>query len=131
MPRLHVDVGQTVAVDTAFAGLLQVDTPAASDTWVLSVVSIQTVGNLLRYGFAHPAGPLRNREPGLLAGASGRPCRLIEGDATTVIPIGCMTAQDATVSVHVRHFPAPLWKAGPGRGGAPRGIRPRLAGDSR
>ena len=50
--KLHVDVGQTVAVDTALAGLLQVDTPAASDTWVLSVVSIQTVGDLLKYGFS-------------------------------------------------------------------------------
>ena len=50
--KLHVDIGETVAVDTAFAGLLQVDTPAASDTWVLSVVTIQTAGDLLRYSFA-------------------------------------------------------------------------------
>ena len=50
--KIHVDVGQTVAMDTAFAGLLQVDTPAAADTWVLSVVTIQTAGNLLRYGFS-------------------------------------------------------------------------------
>ena len=49
--KIHVDVGQTVAVDTTFAGLLQVDTPAEGDTWVLSVVSIQTAGNLLKYGF--------------------------------------------------------------------------------
>ena len=38
-------------MDTTFAGLLQVDTPAEGDTWVLSVVSIQTAGNLLKYGF--------------------------------------------------------------------------------
>ena len=50
--KIHVDIGQTVALDTAFAGLLQVDTPAAADTWVLSVVTIQTAGNLLRYGFS-------------------------------------------------------------------------------
>ena len=50
--KLHVDIGQTVAMDTTFAGLLQVDTPAASDTWVLSVVTIQTAGDLLRYSFA-------------------------------------------------------------------------------
>ena len=50
--KIHVDIGQTVAMDTTFAGLLQVDTPLASDTWVLSVVTIQTAGDLLRYSFA-------------------------------------------------------------------------------
>ena len=50
--KIHVDIGQTVAMDTAFAGLLQVDSPLAADTWVLSVVTIQTAGNLLRYGFS-------------------------------------------------------------------------------